>query len=232
MANKIDVIVQRALRTFKNSFRKLQECSLSDLNDLKLLADDINSNDIEKLQGILRPYELKEFLTVKKRTQDYFPVYEDDVITVGVFLLTTGSKLPIHDHPNMYGIIKILEGIVKITSYSLVEVDTSIRTKSTSMFYNHPLKVIKHPAITLSSSDKSCLLTPTDKNIHEVESVEGPAAFLDILSPPYDYGDSGEARSCHYFQELVPEMLHKMDLEDNFTVTDSYLRLIQVPSPF
>ena len=31
-----------------------------------------------------------------------------------------------------------------------------------------------------------CLLSPAESNIHKIESVGGPAAFLDILAPPYN----------------------------------------------
>ena len=52
-----------------------------------------------------------------------------------------------------------------------------------------------------------CLLSPSESNIHKIESVGGPAAFLDILAPPYNidpdpYMDDQEERDCHYFRVL------------------------------
>ena len=44
-----------------------------------------------------------------------------------------------------------------------------------------------------------CILSPDKANIHKIESVGGPAAFLDILAPPYNiepdpYADDQQAR--------------------------------------
>ena len=52
-----------------------------------------------------------------------------------------------------------------------------------------------------------CLLSPSESNIHKIESVGGPAAFLDILAPPYNiepdpYMEDQEERDCHYFRVL------------------------------
>lgn len=44
-----------------------------------------------------------------------------------------------------------------------------------------------------------CLLTPVRDNLHQIEAVDGPAAFLDILSPPYNPDDG---RDCHYYRVL------------------------------
>ncbi|KAK6630157.1 hypothetical protein RUM43_004993 [Polyplax serrata] len=227
MATKLETVIQHALRTFRNPRRKLPECSLIDLNELRSLTDEITVSDIGRLRALLNGNELKEFLNKKKTSLDYLPVYEDDSITVGVFLLRQGARLPIHDHPNMYGIIKVLQGILKVTSYSLIGLDTTSHISSNSMFYSHPLKVIKHPTVRLTNEDECCLLTPTDRNIHEVECLEGPAAFLDILSPPYEEGGTEEARTCHYFEEFAPEI----DSEGP-SLTDSSLKLVQVPNPF
>ncbi|XP_061764689.1 2-aminoethanethiol (cysteamine) dioxygenase a isoform X2 [Nerophis ophidion] len=50
-----------------------------------------------------------------------------------------------------------------------------------------------------SETSGPCLLTPQRDNLHQVEAVDGPAAFLDILAPPYD-PDAG--RDCHYYRVL------------------------------
>ena len=48
---------------------------------------------------------------------------------------------------------------------------------------------------------------PSELNSPRIESVGGPAAFLDILAPPYnirppDWAEDKEERDCHYFREL------------------------------
>lgn len=56
---------------------------------------------------------------------------------------------------------------------------------------------------TAEYSDNSgpCLLTPVQDNLHQIDAVDGPAAFLDILAPPYDPDDG---RDCHYYKVLQP----------------------------
>lgn len=52
-----------------------------------------------------------------------------------------------------------------------------------------------------SDSSGPCLLTPVQDNLHQIDAVGGPAAFLDILAPPYDPDDG---RDCHYYKVLQP----------------------------
>ena len=40
--------------------------------------------------------------------------------------------------------------------------------------------------VQLTPDSTCCILSPDKSNIHKIESVEGPAAFLDILAPPYN----------------------------------------------
>lgn len=48
------------------------------------------------------------------------------------------------------------------------------------------------------------MVTPTIKNLHEITCLEGPCAFLDILSPPYDTGEYGEGkRPCTFYKVVT-----------------------------
>ena len=37
----------------------------------------------------------------------YVQLYEDKDVTIGVFILKRGTKIPLHDHPDMHGILKV-----------------------------------------------------------------------------------------------------------------------------
>lgn len=50
-----------------------------------------------------------------------------------------------------------------------------------------------------SENSGPCLLTPARDNVHQIDAVDGPAAFLDILAPPYNPEDG---RDCHYYKVL------------------------------
>lgn len=57
--------------------------------------------------------------------------------------------------------------------------------------------------IIVGVTDDPCVLRPTEGNIHQVDTIDGPAAFVDILAPPYktDIPDVGK-RCCKYFNEV------------------------------
>ncbi|KAE8280958.1 2-aminoethanethiol dioxygenase [Larimichthys crocea] len=41
---------------------------------------------------------------------------------------------------------------------------------------------------------------PDRDNLHQIDAVDGPTAFMDILAPPYDPDDG---RDCHYYKVLT-----------------------------
>jgi len=65
------------------------------------------------------------------------------------------------------------------------------------------------------------------KNLHEIESIDGPAAFLDILAPPYDMPVPGyETRKCSYYTRLsqvAPNIFHLQEIHSpSWYWTDSF----------
>lgn len=141
----------------------------------------------------------------------YISVYEDSAISVSVFVLKANSVLPLHDHPVMHGIIKVLHGSMRVQSYS--PIGDAVRPRNGDFpcsindyyhvpdgLYANPIRVRRNPTVVLSPKDGCGVLTPTKNNIHEVSSVNGPSAFLDILAPPYDtYLPHVGPRRCFYF---------------------------------
>lgn len=104
--------------------------------------------------------------------------------------------MPIHDHPKMHGIIKIVSGSVKIQSYTRINPgDSEILVK------NETVQEISARDVVTS------ILTPDDCNYHEITAIDEPAAFFDILSPPYDQYDSQDRnenkRQCHFYSKSV-----------------------------
>lgn len=196
MASLIERVVRQALRTFS------QRPNLFDENfeKLKAMADQLSAADvrlnIDNLQAA-RPVRRESPVT-------YISVYEDAYVTISIFIVKSGEKLPLHDHPHMYGILKVIAGTIKIQSYTAVPNNAGAVSPSRrgrlvgEMSNNRTQRAIKMPELIVSENDGACFLTPTERNLHEIHSVDGPAAFLDILSPPYD---DNEERSCSYFKE-------------------------------
>jgi len=149
---------------------------------------------------------------------------------MGVFVVRNGCRLPLHDHPGMHGMIKILHGTVNFKSYSLVEDDAirfaQIRTSLSQHFTKPFLLVQKHDSDKLMGTDSNAIyLTPKDGNYHELIAVDGPAVFFDVLSPSYDI-ETG-TRPCNYYRELTlpPDCLAASQESLNLRL------LISIPPP-
>lgn len=116
----------------------------------------------------------------------------------------------------------MISGVVELNSYSL-------RTKSDHVFkLNEEIAAVRHRPISLDSNSSACILTPSEKNLHEISCVEGPAAFLDILSPPYDVDEFGKGpRPCTFFK-----VKSKLCTESADVVEEIQLSVIESPPDF
>lgn len=53
--------------------------------------------------------------------------------------------------------------------------------------------------VIATENDGPCALYPLEGNIHQIDAVEGPAAFVDIISPPYVNDGIGR---CRFYKEI------------------------------
>lgn len=173
---------------------------ITGLNDIK--ASDLNFDvrEIDEREKHLKAYE--------KAPVTYMPILELDTFTMSVFIVKSGGSLPLHDHPNMHGILKVISGKVKLRSYTVVESEQLPDSSNKDNILTHSLTsnvrtVIKNDDIVISSDDGCCLLTPKEGNIHEIQPLTSVAAFCDILVPPY--ADD----SCHYYSEVATHPTQK-----------------------
>ncbi|KAL1449677.1 hypothetical protein WDU94_002162 [Cyamophila willieti] len=207
----------------------------------------------------------------------YIQIFENELVTLGVFVIREGNKLPLHNHPLMHGIIKVLAGTLNITSYSVMEnksnplsqcnnssqtQDNSERmreregtfyipglgsvlipcygetrdqtetadvsaplfcSQSTLSYLDSPnvFLAMRHSPLLLTATDEALYLTPRERNLHEIHCVNGPAAFLDVIGPPYK---PVSLLDCTYFEdmgEMSPDnkavrMLHKISCPSYF----------------
>ncbi|XP_070846959.1 2-aminoethanethiol (cysteamine) dioxygenase a [Chaetodon trifascialis] len=136
----------------------------------------------------------------------YMHICETEVFSMGVFLLRTGASIPLHDHPGMNGMLKVLYGKVSLRCFDKLEDD--LTDSSVLPHFEPPLaqsemgslrRSVLRSVAEYSENSGPCLLTPVRDNLHQIDAVEGPAAFLDILAPPYNPDDG---RDCHYYKVL------------------------------
>ena len=105
----------------------------------------------------------------------YMKLYEDNIISVGIFIIKSHHRIPLHDHPHMFGLIKVLDGHGHLNSYNV-------------LFEKNPNELIctKHASTSINSQSETAVLYPNKSNIHEIYAINNDhCAFLDILSPPY-----------------------------------------------
>lgn len=132
MTSKIECVVKQAIITFSDSLKS------SDFHDnllkLKRNTKELDAQsvglDLRLLQWDV--YELKKrldqlskplFSRYCRTPVTYIRVFENKSVSLGLFVLRNGSKIPFHDHPNMHGLLKVIYGKVKIQSYTAKEKD-------------------------------------------------------------------------------------------------------------
>merc|ERR1712156_1088048 len=162
------------------------------------------------------PYE-----TIEKAPVTYIGVYENCDISVGIFIVAANTGLPLHNHPGMHGILKVVHGTLKISSFDKLPHfdinDQSNIPNSLQSRFDQIEKGFIIPATESSTLNSSItphtpplILGPTTDNFHRIyNSSDQPAAFVDILSPPYNHrgmelaeeGDC-QVRECEYFKEI------------------------------
>ncbi|CAF0746900.1 unnamed protein product [Adineta steineri] len=129
----------------------------------------------------------------------YMKLYEDKIISVGIFIIKSHHRIPLHDHPHMFGLIKVLDGHGHLNAYNvLFEKDSS------------ELICTKHTSTTINSQSETAVIYPNQSNIHEIYAINNEhCAFLDILSPPY----SNENDCTCYI--AIPSSQSTTDINDN-----------------
>mmetsp|Transcript_10780 Transcript_10780/g.19974 ORF Transcript_10780/g.19974 Transcript_10780/m.19974 type:complete len:315 (-) Transcript_10780:207-1151(-) len=137
----------------------------------------------------------------------YYHVTDTPLFTIGVFVLPPGGKIPLHDHPNMCVLSKILYGELDVSSFDW--------TDHTDISKNAEEGALAKPADQERSYNAECIkiLFPfSGGNIHEFatpshtnegEPLSG-CAILDVIFPPYD---EGNGRDCTYYPRRLPPQI-------------------------
>jgi len=146
----------------------------------------------------------------------------------------------------MHGILKVVHGALSISCYDKIPHLNLNQQRLIPSTLQNRLDLIERgffvpvssnftdSIVTATSSPK--ILSPVKENFHKIcnESDE-PAAFVDILSPPYNHkgfelsmeGDS-VVRECEYFKEVTFNSNNTE--EDDPTI--KWLKMINTPSDF
>lgn len=135
----------------------------------------------------------------------YYHVYKDPSLSMGIFVIPAGSGIPLHDHPGMTVLSKLLFGSLRVTSYDMPQGGPGREASPPRGLglpwleqppARPPLRV--GPAVTsgVSAPCSTLQLDAVKGNIHQFDALQDTAIF-DVLSPPYD---DLAGRSCHYYE--------------------------------
>ncbi|XP_051927249.1 2-aminoethanethiol (cysteamine) dioxygenase a [Hippocampus zosterae] len=171
----------------------------------------------------------------------YMHICETDVFSIGIFLLRTGASIPLHDHPGMNGMLKVLYGKVSVSCFDKLESGQTVSAAlprfetPVAPFQNASLRrSVLRSVAEYSENSGPCLLTPLRDNLHQIDAIDGPAAFLDILAPPYDPDDG---RDCHYYKVLKtaadPDIavMDNQERQEEEKGKDKEIWLLEIPQP-
>ncbi|XP_056148061.1 2-aminoethanethiol (cysteamine) dioxygenase b [Lampris incognitus] len=205
-------IVQRLARQARVTFRnppltvEASKTFLENQNKLKSMMTEVRATDLKLVPRKMEtsPVAPHPYRGVPPVT--YMQICETDEFSMGVFLLRNGASIPLHDHPGMHGMLKVLYGKLRITCFDRLDKMYPDATPGDP----HSLPPFQTGALRRSVvrstgdyTDESmpCILSPDRDNLHQIDAVDGPTAFLDVLAPPYDPDDG---RDCHYYEVLPP----------------------------
>lgn len=190
-ASRVNQLVQLAKATFNQA--KHEPGFTEHLEKLKKFVATVTAEDFDVTPSLAdRQWDF--FPYVSNSPSACMEVYECPEFSLGIFLIKPNKAMPLHDHPGMHGIMKVLFGSMSVTSYSKPTENGDASNSKTFM-----TRLISTNELTPDSPP--CCLHPYEGNIHEIKATSEPVAFLDILAPPYN---PSEGRDCTYFYRESP----------------------------
>ncbi|MEN2499051.1 MAG: hypothetical protein MHMPM18_003295 [Marteilia pararefringens] len=112
--------------------------------------------------------------------------------------------MPIHDHPFMTGMIKVIAGSCQLCTYDPITDDLCQKEQMNSNLFKKEVKIL--------NEKDSGLLLPYKNNIHSLfNDSDDPLIFLDILSP--SYGCIQESDITYFREKPVSTMKYLNDTE-------------------
>jgi hypothetical protein len=105
----------------------------------------------------------------------------DPSFHASVFALAEGETIPLHDHPSLDVISKVLCGRMRVRTFEWID-EPSLLARDCG-------------AVVIDAEDDALVLRKSPGTLHTVTAIE-PTAFLDLFAPYYD----DAARPCTYYK--------------------------------
>ncbi|MQL73202.1 hypothetical protein Taro_005530 [Colocasia esculenta] len=139
---------------------------------------------------------------------------------MGVFCFPAGATLPLHDHPHMVVLSKVLYGSVSTRSYDWVTTPVSASHSKSMDDADGLARMVMDNQVLEAPCKASVLFPRSGGNLHSFTSVT-PCAILDVLAPPYA---EELGRPSTYFSEMrIPSLsgfaiLEEREVPDDLVV--------------
>jgi hypothetical protein len=122
---------------------------------------------------------------------EYTHLFENEHASMGIFHLPSGSRIPLHNHPGMTVVSRVLEGKLHVSSF-----DWEKSTNEDDEGQGEGRVALPHfEGIVTNESPPQVLLPESQGNLHEFVA-RTDCVVLDVIYPPYS-ADRG--RDCTYY---------------------------------
>jgi len=148
------------------------------LKKLVSMSEKLNLNDKE-IQKYFAKYQNRN-----KRFPEFTKMHKEKSFQITLLEFEPGEKIPLHDHPDMSGVILCAKGNIEIDNFDLLKNKSSNK----KLLLKQTSSVVMKPGMVGS-------LSSTRGNIHSLKAKEF-TRLIDIFTPPYD---KRRIKESHYF---------------------------------
>ena len=101
MASAIEILAKQAMKTFSDRRNVSYRLCQKNFDKLYSLINKITAEDVKLDKNTL------DYVNRQPAPMCVIDVFENNDITIAIFILKHGVRMPMHDHPGMHGLLKV-----------------------------------------------------------------------------------------------------------------------------